>query len=75
MDVEEVINTQTYTILTMETTKNISKNSIGDHLYKKNSYRVKEVCKYFLMATLNIVFSFLRIVKLCGKRPKILIPA
>lgn len=43
MDVEEVINTQIYTILTMETTKNISKNINGDHLYTKNSYRVKEV--------------------------------
>ena len=51
------------------------KNSTGDNLDTKNSYTVKEVCKYFLMATLNIVFSFLRIVELRGKLAKILIPA
>jgi hypothetical protein len=55
--------------------QNHFKNSIGDNLDTKNSYAVKELCKYFLMATLNIVFSFLRIVELCGKLPKILIPA
>jgi hypothetical protein len=55
--------------------KSISKTSIGNHHGTTNSYRMKEVCKYFPMATLNIVFSFLRIVKLHGKLPKSLIPA
>jgi hypothetical protein len=66
-----------YRIITMQGTINISYIVLWKiFTHKKIHLQIKKECvfKYFLNATLNYAFQFLRILRLNGKMLKILTP-
>ena len=75
-DVEQVINTQIYTIFTVSNAINVYRTVLKIiFTYKNSAKEYKEsVFNYFLYVTSNFAFSLLRIIRPCSKLLEVMKP-